>query len=209
LTTERPIDVGAEIGSITAALKERIDPSYEWGMRRTVPSQQPAHAVRVPDIRRTASDWSRAHKEAAFDDLLALVEGLWASGWREERIVAIALLARSKAARAQLGWEVIERWSAGIDNWELVDNMALLLTGPMLVARPELQAQVEGFGSSDHVWQRRLAIVTLIEAARDDACWLPRLQAMTERLKGDRGPTMRKAVDWGRRTALKVEAKLG
>ncbi len=201
------IDAAAEVAAITATLKTRIDPAYEWGMRRTVPSQQPAHSVRVPEIRRLSVEWSRAHKALSQEELVAVANALWQTGWREERIVAIAVLGRSKEALERLPWGEIERWSAGIDNWELVDNMASMLAGPILVARPGLIAAVRPMAASDHVWQRRLALVTLIEAARDDDAWLPDLRAMTAQLKGDRGPTMRKAVDWARRAADKVEAK--
>jgi 3-methyladenine DNA glycosylase AlkD len=209
LTTETGAGPEAEAAAITEELKQRIDPSYEWGMRRTVPSQQPAHAVRVPDIRSVAAAWSRTHKEMSFDDLLSVCESLWASGWREERIAVMAMLGRRKETPARLAWGVIERWSASMDNWELVDNMAGLLTGPMLVARPDLVEAIESLSGRHLVWQRRLAVVTLIEAAREDPVWLGHLQAIAAQLKEDRGPTMRKAVDWARRTAAKVEARVG
>ena len=192
---------------MTAALKDRVDPAYEWGMRRTVPSQQPAHAVRVPEIRRLAAEWSRAHKAVTAEKVLAFAEALWRTGWREERILGLAILARRKAALAAVDWATIERWSAEIDNWEHVDNMAGLLAGPMLVQRPQLVSSVLTLAASPQVWQRRLAIVTLIEAAREDSAWLPELHAIAEQLKGDRGPTMRKAVDWARRTAQKLETR--
>jgi len=137
-----------------------------------------------------------------------LAEALWQTGWREERILAIALVGR-RAVLEGLLWKTVVSWSADIDNWEHVDNMAGMLTGPMLAARPQLLADVQGLSRCTHVWKRRLAIVTLIEAARDDDAWLPELKAMTAQLSGDRGPTMRKAVDWARRTALKVEARVG
>lgn len=192
---------------MTAALKDRVEPAYEWGMRRTVPSQQPAHAVRVPEIRRLAAEWSRAHKAVTAEKVLAFAEALWRTGWREERILGLAILARRKAALAAVDWATIERWSAEIDNWEHVDNMAGLLAGPMLVQRPQLVSSVLTLAASPQVWQRRLAIVTLIEAAREDSAWLPELHAIAEQLKGDRGPTMRKAVDWARRTAQKLETR--
>jgi 3-methyladenine DNA glycosylase AlkD len=105
-----------------------------------------------------------------------------------------------------LPWSTIVAWSAAIDNWEHVDNLAGL-TGRMLVTRPQLLDDLLRLAESEHVWQRRLAVVTLIEAARDDPAWLPQLETLAEQLRGDRGPTMRKALDWARRTVRKVEAK--
>ena len=54
----------------------------------------------------------------------------------------------------------------------------------------------------------RLAIVTLIEATRHDARWAPHLEAMTQRLTGDRGPTMRKAVAWARKVLNETEGQI-
>src|SRR5581483_2715644 len=185
LTAARTIDVAGEVAEITARLEARADPSYEWGMRRTVPSQQPAHAVRVPEVRRIAAEWSRGHKDLASDDVLAVAAALWDTGWREERIVALELAARRTDARERLSWETISAWSAVIDNWELVDNMAWLLTGPLLVQHPGLVERVRAWSDSPSVWQRRLAVVTLIKAAREDAAWVSELRAIAARLKGD------------------------
>jgi 3-methyladenine DNA glycosylase AlkD len=191
---------------MTAALADRVDPSYEWGMRRTVPSEQPAHAVRVPEVRRLAATWAREHRGLSAEEVTALAQALWDVGWREERLLAINILNRRKAAMESLPWSTIGAWSAAIDNWEHVDNLAGL-TGRMLVTRPQLLDDLLRLAESEHVWQRRLAVVTLIEAARDDPAWLPQLETLAEQLRGDRGPTMRKALDWARRTVRKVEAK--
>jgi 3-methyladenine DNA glycosylase AlkD len=206
VTTSVELDLIAEVNAIRAALEANADPAYRDGMRRTVPSQHEAHAVRVPVIRKLAVEWLRAHKTAPGSSVLDLANALWETAWREERIVAMTLLGRRKDIVAGLDWSLIEGWSKGIDNWEHVDNMASLLTGPVLVARPELVLQVQDLAASEHVWQRRLALVTLIEVVRDDSAWLPDLRAVALRLKGDRGPTMRKALDWARRTVDKLEA---
>jgi 3-methyladenine DNA glycosylase AlkD len=160
-------------------------------------------------MRQISARWTRDHRGVTDEDLSALFEALWSTGWREERIVAMGILGRGRRLRDQTAWADVARWSRDIDNWELVDHMAGAITGPMLVANPELIASVEALSASDHSWQRRLAVVTLIEAARDDPAWAPYLAKMCERLKGDRGPTMRKALDWGRRTVNKVQAREG
>jgi 3-methyladenine DNA glycosylase AlkD len=200
------INVQAEVAAITAALEARRDPAYEAGMRRTVPSALPAHATRVPAIRKVATEWTRAHKLAGGEELIALCEALWATGWREEMLVAVMLLSRSKEAMELVAWEVIERWSGQIENWELVDNLAGGVTGPLLRERPSLRKEVASLAGSAHSWQRRLAVVTLIEATRKDPSWAPELQGLAAKLRSDRGPTMRKAVAWALKTLRDLEA---
>jgi 3-methyladenine DNA glycosylase AlkD len=191
------IDVSFESAAITAALQARRDPAYEWGMRRTVPSQLPAHATRVPDIRKTASEWRKAHRDVPSGEVLALCEALWATGWREERIVAIALIEGSKEVLRAAGWEQMERWSEDLENWEHVDWLAGI-TGRMLIADRTLLAQTKALESSENPWQRRLALVTLIVAFMKGGVFREELSGMAERRQKDPHPLVRRAVVWAR-----------
>lgn len=199
------LDIATEVRAITAALKARSDPAYEAGMRRTVPSAQPAHATRVPDVRRTASKWRAAHRDAGAEDVLALCDALWDTGWREERLTAIYLGGGSKSSRGLIDWERVERWSAAIDNWELVDNLADL-TGRMLVSDKSLLRRVTELAKRDHPWQRRLALVTLIVAFRKDGTYRSELSQMAEVLSSDPHPLVRRAVVWARDRLRKDDA---
>ena len=189
-------DVAAEVAAITMALAAQRDPSYEWGMRRTVPPAQPARATRVPDIRKTASEWRREHHGLPVADTLALADALWATGWREERLVAIDML-RSRASLAVAGWLRLERWSAQIDNWELVDHLADV-SGRVLNADPSLVARVEALSASENAWQRRFALVTLIVGFMKSGLWHRELASIAERLRRDPHPLVRRAAVWAR-----------
>jgi 3-methyladenine DNA glycosylase AlkD len=191
------LDVQAELSAIRSALASRRDSGYEAGMRRTVPSGQPAHAARVPDIRKTASEWRRGHKDVAPPELFELCDALWQSGWREERLVAITLVGANKEARTAANWERLERWSQGIDNWEQVDHLADV-TGHLLIADRSLLPHVKALEASDNPWQRRLALVTLIVAFCKGAVFQEELSAMADRRKTDKHPLVRKAVVWAR-----------
>ena len=221
MTTATHLNLSAEVAAITAALEARRDPAYEWGMRRTVPSPQAAHATRVPDIRKLASDWRRAHRDVPPADVLALCDALWATCWREERIVAISLIAGSKPVLAVVPWEQLEAWSRDIDNWEHVDHLAGV-TGRLLLAEPSLLPRDLALETSDSPWQRRLALVTLIVAftkshrprceplsgAKGEATSVtPRrrvgayryeLASLADRLRKDQHPIVRRAVVWAR-----------
>jgi 3-methyladenine DNA glycosylase AlkD len=206
--TQAPVrlDIAHEVAAVRAELEARADPAYVAGMRRTVPSSLPAHAVHVPEMRKVVIGWLRQHKQATTADVLALAKALWSTGWREEGCVAIGLIAHSPQLVASLPWKVVERWSSQIENWEHVDHL-MDATAAMLVSRPDLLADVERLAESSHSWQRRLAIVTLIQAARKQPLWAPQLEAMAQRLTGDRGQTLRKAVAWARRVLGELEMR--
>jgi 3-methyladenine DNA glycosylase AlkD len=196
-----------EVMQIISELEKAKDPTYESGMRRTVPSKQPAHATRVPEIRRLVKAWLRSHRNLLVQDVLAIADALWGTGWREERIFAIALLKEHEDAIYDVEWVDLERWSREIDNWEHVDHLADV-TGRLLQMQPKLINRVEALERSYNVWQRRLALVTMIVAGRDFA-WREALRRMTERLKNDDEPTIKKAVTWARRELKQSEATVG
>jgi 3-methyladenine DNA glycosylase AlkD len=198
MITATRLDLPAEAAAITAALEARRDPAYEAGMRRTVPSSFPAHATRVPVIRAVASEWRREHRDVPNDDLLSLCERLWNTGWREERIVAIILASKARPRLTAHEWPRFEAWSAGLENWEHVDHLAGALTGRLLAEQPSLFACIESLSLSDNPWQRRLALVTLIEAFRLDEAWRAELQSMAARLRTDKHALVRRAVVWAR-----------
>jgi 3-methyladenine DNA glycosylase AlkD len=198
VTAAQAFDMREEVAAISTVLEARRDPSYEWGMRRTVPSELPAHATRVPEIRKTASEWRRAHRDLAPGEVLALCDALWATEWREERIVAIALIEGNKELRKAIEWERAERWSQDLDNWEHVDSLAGV-TGRLLIADPALLVRVKVLEVSNNPWQRRLALVTLIVAfMKGGSVWRDELAAMADRLKADKHPLVRRAVVWAR-----------
>ncbi|MGE0056384.1 MAG: DNA alkylation repair protein [Dehalococcoidia bacterium] len=202
------LDIMTEVAAIRVQLEMHADPSYEAGLRRIVPSALPAHLVRLGDLRRIGAEWTRGHKLTPAGELTELADALWATGWREEGIVAMIVLSRSKDALESLPWSTIEAWSSRFENWEHVDNAAMLVTAKMLQLRPDLIDDIEAMADSEQPWQRRLAIVTLIEVTRHDARWRPQLEAMGRRLTGDNGPTLRKAVAWARKVLNETEGQI-
>jgi len=166
MNDEWQAEILREVYGIISALEARKDPSYETGMRRTVPSKQSAHAVRVPEIRKVVSEWLKMHRSWPVEDVMVVAESLWSTAWREERIVAIQLVSRFEDAIDHFDWPMVQRWSAEIDNWEHVDHLADV-TGRMLGMQPRLISRVEQMAGVYNPWQRRLALVTMIVAGRD------------------------------------------
>jgi 3-methyladenine DNA glycosylase AlkD len=202
VTTEAGLNIKAEVMNITAALIARRDPNYEWGMRRTVPSQLPAHATRVPDIRKVASEWRKTHRGVEPVEVLLLCDALWATGWREERLVSIALIEGSKPMLAAVDWPRLERWSRDLENWEHVDWLAGV-TGRVLVADRTLLLEVKALETSGNPWQRRLTLVTLIVAFMKGGIFRDELTDMANRLSKDPDKLVRRAVVWARDRLLK------
>ena len=191
-------DVLMEMTLLMAHLEAESDPDYAATLRRSARSSLATHGTPVAAVHQLARDWFDTRSDVPVEVLFDACEMLWATGWREERIVAVDLHRWSRPAIAAADWSRVERWSRDVDGWELADHLARL-TGPLLLAAPRRHfPAVRLLATSDRPWQRRLALVTLIAASRD-AAWLPELEAMIERLDQDPAPPVRSAVRRARR----------
>jgi 3-methyladenine DNA glycosylase AlkD len=187
---------------LTSRLAHASDPSYEAELKRSY--RQPAHGVRVPKVKGLVKEWLVDRRDWPEDFLFAVCEGLWATGWREERIAAINIVVSTDLIYG-MDWADLDRWSKELDNEELVDVLAGI-TGRMLQMNPRLHANVRNLASSSNRWQRRLAISTMIVAAHDPS-WQPGLAAMIERLQADDEPVVQSAVEKARKRVGQLAAK--
>jgi 3-methyladenine DNA glycosylase AlkD len=191
---------------LTSRLAHARDPEYEAALKRTMRSRQPAHGVRVPTVKGIVKEWLLDRKDWPDDFLFAVCDGLWSTGWREERLAAIAIVVGSDLIYS-MDWADVDRWSREIDNAELVDRLAGI-SGRMLQMNPRLHASIRNLSNSSNPLQRRLALSTLLVAAHDQS-WEPGLAAMIERLQNDDAPVVKDAVEKGRGRLKLLAARRG
>ena len=82
-----------EVAYLLDQIKQHDDDEYRAGLSRTAPTTLKLYGVRVPDLRKIARNWYRAHKQTAPKELLTLAETLWNGESREERVLAVLLVA--------------------------------------------------------------------------------------------------------------------
>jgi 3-methyladenine DNA glycosylase AlkD len=116
--------------------------------------------VRVPALRRVA----RSFRDLPLEETLALLR----SGWHEERLLAVVLLADAYRGADAPGREAIYRAylanTALVNNWDLVDASAPLIVGPHV--RPDDLAPLDRLARSSSLWERRIAIVATLHWIR-------------------------------------------
>lgn len=73
-------------------IKQNADAQHQAFGSKAAPTALKVYGVRVPQSRKIAQAWYRAHKQIAREDLVALVETLWNRESREERVLVVHLL---------------------------------------------------------------------------------------------------------------------
>jgi 3-methyladenine DNA glycosylase AlkD len=155
--------------------------------------------VRVPAIRALAKDIDREH--ALTDDAaIALLHALAPRRCREELLLGIFVVARSKKRIAKVTWRDLDVWVDAIENWEVCDQLA------MGIARQRLDddavARLARWVGAQNPWRRRFAVAT-VATARLPAREVERVLAP---VAADRDPMVKKAVVWARRELAKRSA---
>ena len=139
------MDQHAERHWLLEQIEARADPYYQGVIQRSIPSPLKVYGLRIWQIREIVRAWRLEHREVAMDDLLLLVETLWAGESREERLVALELPQHYPHVLSQLTWRQFDRWIGDLDNWELTDVLGLGVLGPWLAASIERREQ--------HLWE--------------------------------------------------------
>lgn len=178
---------------IRARLAALVDPAYRVQITRLVATDAPLLGVRVPAIRTLAKDIDREH---ALDDdaAIALLHSFTKRRCREELLLGIFIVARSKRRIAKVRWQDLDAWVDAIENWEVCDQLAMTIGRARLCETGALARLVSWAGSPNR-WRRRFAVATVATAklpARD-------VELVLARVADDRDPMVKKAIAWARR----------
>jgi 3-methyladenine DNA glycosylase AlkD len=197
------LDAAAEAAAITTALRALAPEPTVVPVIRT---GRPFFGARVGDLRGTARQWLREHRDASPAQVAELADRLWNAGIREEQLVACFLLAGDPAALAatdpgRVGWT----WTALLDNWETTDQLGMNVLGPLVALDPDRRfGLLAAMAGDPNPWTRRIALVACTRLARTAAAaelW-PRVAELLLILAPDREAALPKACSWVLRSWL-------
>jgi 3-methyladenine DNA glycosylase AlkD len=187
-------------------IEGHVDPARRGVADRTAHTGLKVYGVRVPELRKIAKAWYRAHKDITRDDAFALVEALWDDGSREGRQMAFYLLEHFDRWVPDLPKAHFERWRRDLDSWVEADGLgwtlAVWLARDADVRLDYLWALID----DADVWSRRLALVPLarINRGKLGITALDLTLALIDRVKEERQPMITKAVSWVLRETTKT-----
>lgn len=149
--------------------------------------------------RRLSKEWKAAPAKfvtAVALDLAARREHRW------QRWFAYELIRFHPSAFAALNDRTLSRLAVGLDNWDSVDTLGRILTGPAWVQGRATNALIDRWSRADDLWHRRLALVSTIalnmamDGGKGDT---KRTLAICTRMVDDHEDMIVKALSWALR----------
>ncbi|HEY6746098.1 MAG TPA: DNA alkylation repair protein [Mycobacteriales bacterium] len=197
----------ALVDAVRTALRAAADPSKAEPMRAYMKSEMPFLGVPTPARTSALRPVLAAHPSTDRADWRDTVRALWREAThREERYAALAiarrhprhLLADPDASLALLDELVVTgAW------WDLVDDTAIRLVGPLLRAHPgPVRPVVRDWARDADRWRRRAAVICQIGAG--DRVDVALLTEAVEANLADPDFFLRKGIGW----ALRQRARL-
>jgi 3-methyladenine DNA glycosylase AlkD len=159
-----PTSAGSLVRAVREALAAQANPERAAAQQAYMRSAWPFHGVPLPDVRTAVTAILRQHRPADRAAWREAILQLWdGARYREEWYAALAL-ARSRSGKA---WAVapdsLELWEHLIRTgawWDVCDEIAEHLVGPLLIAHPERMTPILRAWSTDpDRWIRRVAIL--------------------------------------------------
>ncbi len=130
------------------------------------------------------------------DDLVAVVEALWAEPVHTRRVAAVELLARHAD---RLGYDdaaLLERLLRQSRTWALVDGLATMVVGRLVERDERLGDVLDRWATDDDFWMRRSALLALLVPLRRGEGDFERFGRYADAMLDEREFFVCKAIGW-------------
>ena len=147
-------------------------------------------------VAQTRREASRVAKEIpGHDELVTLVEELWAKPVHERRAAAAFLLHARVDLLDAADLPLIERLVRESRTWALVDVLGGAALGALLVRHPEAASRLDAWASDGDFWIRRAALLSQLEPLKAGADF-ERFGRYADSMLYEREFFIRKAIGW-------------
>jgi 3-methyladenine DNA glycosylase AlkD len=203
------MDVAAAVEGLDARLRAAADPDRAPAERAYLKSDLTHLGVGVPATRRAVKATLADHGPVGHDDLIAVVDGLWAATVHERRLAAVEVLIASTGPLSIADARWLEGLLRGCRTWALLDPLAIGAVG-VLVERDGAgwDPVVRRWAVDEDHWVRRAALLVHLPALRRGEGDWDRFSALADRMLEERESFVRKAIGWVLRETAKQRPQL-
>lgn len=182
--------------AVRRRLEELGDPAARESAQRFFKESVKAYGVTAAGVKSLARECIRETKKSPKEELFALCEMLWESGYIEEGGLAAELAYSRRKSFTPEDFALFVAWiDKHISNWAACDALCTRVMGPLIEMYPELAEKLRGMTASPNRWMRRAAAVSLINPARR-GLFLEDVFALADALLADADDMTQKGYGW-------------
>ena len=201
-------DVRGQIGAFQAAFRAEGTTERAVGQKAYLKSKLEFHGVTIPIIRRTAKAFRREHRHLGRDDLLALIEGLWATPHHDLRSLAIALLELYVDVLQAGDMDIAEELLRHCHTWDHVDWLSTKVAGSLVERHTEAKRVLPSWSGDEHFWLRRASMLALLGPLRSGQGDFGLFARFASGMVEEEEFFIRKAIGWVLREVAKKRPEL-
>ncbi len=180
-----------KLSEIKNLLQARANEKVKTSFQKFIPSSQKVYGVKVPELNQLAIKY----KTAGFE----LVEKLWRSGAFEEKLLAAKIMGKLCKKDPEKTLQLIESFSKEIADWAVCDTLATQgVRGIIKIKQKEIFWISKKLVKSKNFWERRFAVVLLINFAKDKFL-TKEIKEIIKNVESDKEYYVKKAVEWVKR----------
>lgn len=154
------------------------------------------YGVKTPIVDKIAKELFAEIKEKPIDEVFALCDTLWQSGYLEESFVACNWSYFVRKNYIPQHFARMEQWVTNyVSNWASCDTLCNHTVGDFVVMYPEYLSKLKEWAKSNNRWVRRAAAVSLIVPARKGK-FLSDIFEIADILLMDKDDLVQKGYGW-------------
>lgn len=176
-------------------------PERAEGEKRYLKSDLDFLGVSVWGIRKVMKAFAE-HRDLPREDVVAVIEALWAKPVFERRMMAAMLLEEYVAVLEPSDLELIERLIRESKTWALVDVLSGDVVGEIILRNPKVAARLDAWARDDDFWVRRSALLAQLLPLKHGASFR-RFASYADAMLDEKEFFIRKAIGWVLRETAK------
>jgi 3-methyladenine DNA glycosylase AlkD len=159
----------------------------------------------VWQVDREVKELAAQRPELSHDELIALVEALWAKPVHERRMAAVALLEAHPELVAPSDLPLLERLIRQSKTWAYVDGLAANVLGELLVRSSRTAPKLGRWAEDPDFWVRRSVLLAQIKPLKQGRSFA-RFGRYADAMLDEKEFFIRKAIGWVLRETGKTRA---
>ena len=203
-----PLDIESVIASFRSRFRAAGNPeraSFEQKYHKT---DKLFHGVSVGEIRKTAKDFKRAHKNLPKSELFGLTDKLWNLDYFDLRSLAIALHEVHLEGLDSSDLPRLEEMLRDSSGWGHIDWICVRLVDPLLERDPGLKRYLVKWAADPNYWMRRSALLGQLIQLRSGQGDFELFSKLAIPMLAEKEFFIRKAIGWVVREVSKKRPEL-